>query len=239
MVAQQERLWLVATDIYRAVVYPIPCRGYGLRPEQGRRATIPVWAATNLLQAIEIQKDVEEVRVRIEGDKGGTGSKVLGTDALPNDDYMTGGDRALIEIGSVRLQTDLWGHSSKVLELITKARKDMNRTLVVERRALLGALRRAELVGRHDWHRVVLEIGSEELEVGAQGDHHSSAEKLPIRLEGEPVRIAFNGRSLAQGLDIMRGEEVTLRMSGQLKPALLTQVKGQGPIYAIMPMQIM
>ena len=210
-----------------------------MRADQNWRATIPAWAATNLLQAIELQKDVEEVRLRIEGDKGSARSKVLGTRALPNDDYMSGGDRALIEIGSVRLQTDLWGRSANVLGVITKTCKEMNRRLVAERRALLGALRRAELVGRHDWHRVVLEIGSEELEVGAQGDHHSSAEKLPIRLDGEPLKIAFNARFLEQGLDIMPGEEVTLRMGGQLKPALLTQAKGQGPVYAIMPMQIM
>jgi DNA polymerase III subunit beta len=99
-----------------------------------------------------------------------------------------------------------------------------DRRLVVDRAELLQVVKRVAVVGesRDAATPVTLHLTEDTVRVTAgSGEVGEAEETLPGRLEGEPLRIAFNPRYLADGLDVAGGEQVALEFRDELKPAVL------------------
>ena len=113
----------------------------------------------------------------------------------------------------------------------------ITRWINCERRALLRALKRADLVAQGDSHRAILKVGQGTLEVRADGmDLGESSESVSVDLQGDPIEIAFNAGYLAEGLRVLQGDGVSLAMGRELDSAVL---KADGDRYVIMPMHVM
>lgn len=78
-----------------------------------------------------------------------------------------------------------------------------------------------------------------ELTISAETpDLGDAEEKLPANFEGEEMAIGFNPEFFRDGLDVVRGDEVLLRLISPLRPGLLQPVEGDDFRYLVMPIRL-
>lgn len=94
----------------------------------------------------------------------------------------------------------------------------------IERVELTEVVRRVAVVGEGDkaMTPVIFDLSEDTLVVKADSSEAGQAEEaLPVELEGEPLRIAFNPRFLIDGLDAVGGDHIDLELRDELKPAVI------------------
>lgn len=115
-----------------------------------------------------------------------------------------------------------------------------DKTVVAGVESLGRALRRARIVARDDNDRVLLRAEDSRLQITAHGaDLGDADEEVEVRLEGEPLEIAFNARYILELLDVVGTSEVRMEFTGSLNPGTLRPAGGKDYLYVLMPMQIM
>lgn len=117
------------------------------------------------------------------------------------------------------------------------------RTCTIDRAELFEVVRRIAVVGESNTSStpISLDIGADTVEVSAgSGEVGSAEESLPGTLDGEPLKIAFNPRYLADGLDAAGGDQVVFELQDEMKPAILRPVgEDAGDFaYLLMPVRI-
>jgi DNA polymerase-3 subunit beta len=116
-----------------------------------------------------------------------------------------------------------------------------NRSISVDRRALVSALERVAVLA--DQHNNVVKLSTEaglgqlQLQADAQ-DVGSGSEALAAEIQGEPIQIAFNVRYLLDGLKVMGSEQVVIHCNGPTTPVVLRPLDEADFTYLVMPVQI-
>ena len=117
-----------------------------------------------------------------------------------------------------------------------------NRSLAMDRRALVAALERIAVLA--DQHNNVVKFSSQPddgvvlISADAQ-DVGSGSESLAAELSGDAIQIAFNVRYMLDGLKAMAGDRVVLHCNAPTTPAVLRPaVERNGFTYLMMPVQI-
>ena len=117
-----------------------------------------------------------------------------------------------------------------------------NRTLALERRALIAALERIAVLA--DQHNNVVKFSSQpdggvvQISADAQ-DVGSGSESLPASLTGDAIQIAFNVRYVLEGLKAMGSDRVVLHCNAPTTPAVLKpEGDAEAFTYLVMPVQI-
>ena len=118
-----------------------------------------------------------------------------------------------------------------------------NRSLAMDRRALVAALERIAVLA--DQHNNVVKFSSPPddgvvlISADAQ-DVGSGSESLAAELSGDAIQIAFNVRYLLDGLKAMVGDRIVLHCNAPTTPAVLRpqQEEQDGFTYLVMPVQI-
>lgn len=232
MIASRDQITLFATDTYRLIKRSVPCQGYGMREGTEWRATIPALSVMKIIGASSQAKS-EAVRLRREGQP-----------ELPWAEKGAGGQAGvpvlLVEVGNVRMRCGLWPRYTSAEKVLQEREEIITRWVELERRELMRALKRADLVAQGDSHRTILSIKDGEVAMTAKAlDQGASSESVPATLQGDAMEIAFNARYLAEGLSVFGGERVRVGMAGELHPAVLRDQAGGEDRYVIMPMQVM
>ena len=110
--------------------------------------------------------------------------------------------------------------------------------LTVGREPLLDALRRVKLLAREATPvRITLKPEGIELTAITQ-DVGQAHEDLDAKYEGTEMVIAFNPEYLADGIEAVEGDEVTLETVDALKPAVVRSVESQDYLYLLMPVRV-
>jgi DNA polymerase-3 subunit beta len=110
--------------------------------------------------------------------------------------------------------------------------------LTVGREPLLDALRRVKLLAREATPvRITLKPEGIELTAITQ-DVGQAHEDLDAKYEGAEMVIAFNPEYLADGIEAVEGDEVTLETVDALKPAVVRSVESQDYLYLLMPVRV-
>lgn len=118
-----------------------------------------------------------------------------------------------------------------------------DRSLTVSTSALIGGLRRAELVAGDRASMVKLNVADSQLIITANSDTAGNAyEELEIEQTGAELTIAFNARYLIEILTHIESERTVLEFLGPLSPAAIRPVvEGEaGPnrqLYVLMPLR--
>ncbi len=100
---------------------------------------------------------------------------------------------------------------------------------------LLGALKRASLISS----TVKMAVSADGVSMLTESrDIGEGKEAIGVDYEGEAMEIAFNGRFLEDGIQCIRGEEVTLGMSEPLKPGIIKEKDSEAFMYIIMPIRL-
>ena len=116
-----------------------------------------------------------------------------------------------------------------------------DRRVVVNTQALIGGLRRAELVAGDRASMVKLEIANQTLMITAKSDVTGNAyEELEVEQSGDDLTIAFNARYLVEILNHVDSPQTVLEFLGPLSPAAIRPLEtGEGgeQLYVLMPLR--
>ena len=143
---------------------------------------------------------------------------------------------ATFVVGETRLTTRLIeGEFPNYRQLIPSTHPNR---LTVGREPLLDALRRVKLLAREATPvRITLKAEGIELTAITQ-DVGQAHEDLDAKYEGTEMVIAFNPEYLADGVEAVEGDEVTLETVDALKPAVVRSVESQDYLYLLMPVRV-
>ncbi len=110
--------------------------------------------------------------------------------------------------------------------------------VTVGRDTLLDAVRRVKLMALESTP-VRLSMGPDGLElVAVTQDVGQASEQLDANYEGAELTVAFNPEYLMAGIDIAKGDEVTIETLDALKPAVLRGSESATFLYLLMPVRV-
>jgi DNA polymerase III subunit beta len=143
---------------------------------------------------------------------------------------------ATFEVGATRLTTRLIeGEFPNYRQLIPTAHPNR---LTIGRDPLLDAIRRVKLLAREATPvRLTLRPDGVELTAVTQ-DVGQASEDVDAKYEGAEMVIAFNPEYLAEGVEAVPGDEVTLETIDALKPAVVRSVESGDYLYLLMPVRV-
>jgi DNA polymerase-3 subunit beta len=144
---------------------------------------------------------------------------------------MTAGDAAI----TVRLVDGQYPNYQQVIPA------KFDRSVKVNTSALIGCLRRAELVAGDRASMVKLAISGQTLVVTASSDVSGTAyEEIEVEQTGEDLTIAFNARYLVDILNHVKTPQTAIEFLGPLSPAAIRPaepVEGGEQLYVLMPLR--
>jgi DNA polymerase-3 subunit beta len=116
-----------------------------------------------------------------------------------------------------------------------------DRSATVNTSALIGSLRRAELVAGDRASMVKLSLGNQQLIITANSEAAGNAyEELEVEQTGDDLTIAFNARYLIEILNHIDSPQVVLEFLGPLSPAAIRPLEtspGGSQLYVLMPLR--
>lgn len=111
--------------------------------------------------------------------------------------------------------------------------------LKIERKLFLEALKRVSLLITEKFKPIRIETGSSEIIISSPDTEVGRAQiKLPAEYQGSPLTINFNADYLISALEVMKSEEVEMKINDDRSPTLLTGFRDEGFLYLLMPMVI-
>jgi DNA polymerase III subunit beta len=121
--------------------------------------------------------------------------------------------------------------------------KDNDKTLIVEKAALTGAIRRMAIVASDQTHRIRLSLGGPMMKFSVQTpDLGEAAEELPVEFEGEPLEIGFNANYLLELLRYMPTDEVKMSFKAPERAATMEPVGNEDTpelLCLVMPLRLL
>ena len=115
------------------------------------------------------------------------------------------------------------------------------RSCRIGREAFLGGLQRMLVLAQEKQspNLVVLDLSEGQLAISANTpDVGLGQEEISAVLDGEPLRIAFNGKYIADALTILEAEEVRIDFQDDSKSAVLSHYGEEGYSYVLMPVRL-
>ncbi len=117
--------------------------------------------------------------------------------------------------------------------------QDSSNILKVDRKLFMDALKRASLLISEKFKPVTLNLRTGEIVITSQESEMGKAEvKLEAEYEGEELSINYNAQYLIDALEIMKSEEVELKIGNEQTPTVITGFRDEGFLYLLMPMVI-
>ncbi len=116
--------------------------------------------------------------------------------------------------------------------------KEHSRRLTVRRKEFAQAIKTVTPIARHSSSMIRLDIGPNEMKVWAESREEGLSESfVPVRLEGDPIQIAFNGAYLSDFLNVLDEEDAVMEMTTPSYPGVLKTTRAEGRfLYVLMPM---
>lgn len=219
MAAEGDGLRLVATDSYRLAVRDLP--GASVLRE-GQSVLVPSRALGELVRLLA---GSESVSLRL-GERDATFE--VGTfEPDPGADETAAGTRLTTRL--------IEGQFPNYRQLIPEHHPNR---LTVGREPLLDALRRVKLLAKESIPvRLELRANSMQLSAVTQ-DVGQAEEELDAKYEGTEMGISFNPEYLADGVEVVAGDEITLETLDGLKPAVVRAVGRDDYLYLLMPIRV-
>ena len=114
--------------------------------------------------------------------------------------------------------------------------KENNKRLVVEKKSLLGAIKRVSIFSNKSTHQVALSLGSGGCKITTEDPEKSSKaqEKIAATYEGDPIVIGYNAEYLKDVVSHIDGEEVAIDLSSPVSAALFSSMQSDEKVESIM-----
>ncbi len=109
--------------------------------------------------------------------------------------------------------------------------------LRIDRKLFIDALKRVSLVINEKFKPVTLELKPEEILLTSQETEMGKAQiKLAATYEGNPLTVSYNAEYLLDALQVMKSEEIEMKVGEERVPAVITGYRDEGFLYLVMPM---
>ena len=117
--------------------------------------------------------------------------------------------------------------------------KKNNRIVSLPRTALIGALRRADIVAQDRAHPVSFAVSPGHLEISSSNpDLGEVKEELEADYKGDTFQVGFNARYFLDVFNVVQDEQVVLMMGDELSPCVLRSEFDRGFLALVMPMRL-
>jgi DNA polymerase-3 subunit beta len=117
--------------------------------------------------------------------------------------------------------------------------KNNEKKMKVDREEMLGAVRRASLLGREKTFPVKVELKDGSAVFSSNNpDVGEATEQLSIKYDSSPLTLGFNARYMMDALQNLPGEDVVMELQDSLSPTILRQSGDEEYFCVIMPMRI-
>ena len=151
----------------------------------------------------------------------------------------TQGNQLSLSAGEVTIVVRLVDGQYPNYQQVIPAKFD--RSVTVNTTALIGALRRAELVAGDRASMVKMQVTNQNLIITANSDVAGNAfEEMEVEQTGEDLTIAFNARYLVEILTHVDSPQTQLEFLGPLSPAAIRPLEaapGSALLYVLMPLR--
>lgn len=212
--AEEGGLRLVATDSYRLALRDLV--GTSLLPE-GNAVLVPARALAELQRLLT--------------------SSSLAAEAARALRFRIGEHDAVFEVGPVTLTTRLLGLEFPNYRQLIPA--SYPNRLVVNKEALIDAVRRVKLLVRDTASAVKMAMGPDGIELSASDPERGQAsEDVDAKYEGTELTVAFNPTYLIEGVEAVVGDEVLIETMDAAKPAMLRASEADSYRYLLMPVRV-
>lgn len=112
------------------------------------------------------------------------------------------------------------------------------KSLLVDRAALQGALKRTATIGGERGNPTLLSLSSNRaLLTCTDQDLGEATEEVEVEYQGPEMSIGFNGRYILDFLGVVESEHIQVKVSDALSPALFEPVGEAGYTCVVMPMR--
>jgi DNA polymerase-3 subunit beta len=141
------------------------------------------------------------------------------------------------EVGNVRLTSRLIeGEFPNYRQLIPSAYPNR---LIIEKEALLDAVRRVKLLVRDATTPVRMALRNDGIELTVVTTEVGQAvEDVDAKFEGTEMTVAFNPAYLIDGVEAINGDEILLETIDALRPAVIRPIEGTEYLYLLMPVRV-
>ena len=117
--------------------------------------------------------------------------------------------------------------------------KNNEKRMTVGRDDMLGAVKRASLVGREKTFPIKMELREGTATFSSNNpDVGEAHEQLAVDYGAEALTLGFNARYMVDALQNLPGEEIALELQDSLSPTVIRQAGEEGYFSVIMPMRI-
>ncbi|HHT50544.1 MAG TPA: DNA polymerase III subunit beta [Eubacteriaceae bacterium] len=105
---------------------------------------------------------------------------------------------------------------------------------------LIESCERAELLARQGKNNLIkVEILQDQLVITSNAEIGHVREELPIEIEGEELKIAFNSRYILDALKVIEEEEIYLDFTTSVSPCIIRPVEDDNFVYLILPVRLL
>lgn len=117
--------------------------------------------------------------------------------------------------------------------------KGPSKIMVVDREALMGALKRVSLLVNDRSRGVRFLVNTGVLELSTSNpDLGEAKEELGVDYTGEKISVGFNARYFLDVLNVVEDEKVVIELNGEVGPCVIRSEYDRGFLTVIMPMRI-
>lgn len=101
--------------------------------------------------------------------------------------------------------------------------KDCDKELLIEREALLSAVRRVSIFSNRSTHQIAMELSSDTAKVRTEDPEKASKaiEKLPAKLTGDPITVGYNAAYLKDVLMHMKSHNLSFHLKTPISAGLV------------------
>ncbi|SHH36371.1 DNA polymerase-3 subunit beta [Anaerosphaera aminiphila DSM 21120] len=115
-----------------------------------------------------------------------------------------------------------------------------NHSTVVEiaKNIFQDALERASLLAKEDKANLVkLNVKENEIEITSNSEIGNVEEIVSSKVDGEPLKIAFNSKYLLEGIKIIDSEKISLNFTDSINPCIIKE-DDENYIYLVLPVRL-
>jgi len=148
-----------------------------------------------------------------------------------------GQSTCFIDMGSTAVYTRLldgdFMNYRSIIPASCKTRVRVERDMLVRRLEMVAVLARED-----NSNLVRLNIGQNVIALESTSEYGAANEEVPVLVEGEVLRIAFNARYLLDVFRVIEDDAVFMEFNDSLKPCIIRPVEGDGYLYVVVPMKV-
>lgn len=109
----------------------------------------------------------------------------------------------------------------------------------VKTRDIQESIERASLLAREGRNNLVrFDISDEKLVITSNSEIGNVHEEIPIELEGNDIKIAFNSKYIIDGIKVIDSEEIMLTFVSNVNPCIIKPVEDSSYTYLVLPVRL-